>query len=418
MTVLPCRAGLSLWVAGGWLVRLYARRSRAARRRGTNPAPPACDEPDSSRVRSLGIQVDALLAAAQSAIVITGADARIVYWGRVAERLYGWRADEALGRVVTEVLPFQSPVSLTDISTALAENRAWKGELVQRHRDGTFVVVSNWTVPLPGGLMLSSNRDLSEAKAVQQAGLVEKAHLEAQIEVRTKELQRTADALRAEIQAKQQVEEELRAQASRLLVARDEERRRLARDLHDEVIQEIGLFACEIDNLLQQSPPADQMAGSLADLRDRSLELADGVRRLSHGLHSSVLEHHGLSEAMRVFCEDMGRSHACSVRFHWDGQDVPLAVDVEEAFYRILHEAVGNAIAHGRATDIKVRLHCTPHAVMLVVKDNGRGFVPGGQTGGLGIPSMTERARLLGGAAIFTSSPGEGTVVKVFVPLG
>jgi signal transduction histidine kinase len=212
---------------------------------------------------------------------------------------------------------------------------------------------------------------------------------------------------------------ELRALTSRLLQVQETERRRIARELHDDLNQVLALIAIELD-LLAQSPPEP---GSTYDNRVRGLsgrvkQLSSAVHDLSHQLHPAKLEQLGLVAALRGLCGELAQAHGLSIEFAADG--VPASIPGETALclYRITQEALRNIIKHSGAPHARVELGGSPDAITLKISDDGAGFDPGGSDGnpGLGLVSMRERLRLVGGQIAIDARPAGGVRIDVHIP--
>ncbi|HEX3876815.1 MAG TPA: PAS domain S-box protein [Bryobacteraceae bacterium] len=220
--------------------------------------------------------------------------------------------------------------------------------------------------------------------------------------------------------ALQNSEKELRSLARNLLAVQEDERRRLARDLHDDVVQQLALLSIEIGKLASAAPAsARQTAERLRLLQSQSLRVVSDVRRMSHGLHPAVLEDFGLSAALREFCEEFAKSHGVEVEFEGPDTDAAWSAEVASCFYRITQECLRNAIKHAKATRIAVKLEADAECARLEVRDNGAGFdAEGGRTGaGLGMVSMKERMRMMNGVLEVHSQPGEGSAIVARAPL-
>lgn len=203
-----------------------------------------------------------------------------------------------------------------------------------------------------------------------------------------------------------------------LFDAAEQERRRLARDLHDDVCQELAMLSLDAFHAGTLLSDRDgRVAAALAGLEQRAAAAAETIRRLSHDLHPATLSHVGLVDAIRAHCADIERRHHARVRVELGG-DLPLlgGGPATVSLYRIFQEAVRNALTHGAARTIVVSLSLHRSELRLAVMDDGLGFDGKTCAPGLGLISMRERASLLGGAALITSHPGEGTAVRVTVP--
>jgi PAS domain S-box-containing protein len=203
--------------------------------------------------------------------------------------------------------------------------------------------------------------------------------------------------------------------AGRLIASQEEERHRIARELHDDVSQKMALLAIDLDRFSQAAPIQPE---ALVDLRDRTAEIATDIHNLSYELHPSKLESLGLISAVQSLCREVSRQGQVQVVF--THSIVPAAIDpaISLCVYRIGQEALHNVARHSRAAEARVRLTYGAGAIALRVADSGIGFEPA--TAGrasLGLVSMRERAEFLGGALTIHSAPGHGTRIRVQIPL-
>jgi signal transduction histidine kinase len=148
------------------------------------------------------------------------------------------------------------------------------------------------------------------------------------------------------------------------------------------------------------------------------IEVGTEVRQLSHNLHPPMLKDAGLPEALRGYCEEFSRVRSIPVSCHADDSVQDLSRGAALAVYRIAQEAMGNAVTHGAAQHVDVRLARSNGFVTLIVADDGKGFDPDriGGSRGLGLINMRERARQLNGTFELSSEPGRGTTVRVTIP--
>jgi PAS domain S-box-containing protein len=211
---------------------------------------------------------------------------------------------------------------------------------------------------------------------------------------------------------------ELQLLTRRLLAAQEVERRRIARELHDDFNQGLALLTVELDLLGRQPPASDeQLAEQLRDLAARVKDLSSSVHDLSHQLHPAKLEQLGLVAAVRGLGAELYRHHGLEVTF--THHTVPDAVpeDVGLCLYRIVQEALRNVIKHSGTCLATVELTGAPDGLRLRVGDEGAGFDPAAaRGGGLGLVSMRERLYLVGGEIEVRSRPGGGTRIDVRVP--
>ena len=258
---------------------------------------------------------------------------------------------------------------------------------------------------------LESGADAYLEEPVEPAVLI--AVATALIHCRITTQKRIEDALRAG-------EQQMRALTGSLLTAQEDERRRLARELHDDITQRMAFLSMALGRLLGDIPDSvEKLRDRIRALQTRSLEVSTEVRRISHGLHPSAIEDFGLSIALEEFCQECEKAHGVKVRFEGFIEDAHLDAAGATCLYRIAQESLRNAVIHGGATEIFVALSAGGRAIQLQVRDNGSGLstdaIPART--GLGVASMQERIRLVNGTINISSQPGQGTEITVSLPL-
>jgi len=210
----------------------------------------------------------------------------------------------------------------------------------------------------------------------------------------------------------------LRVLTARLLQTQEDEKRRIGRELHDGIIQKLASIEVDLE-LFRQSREnwPEDLDAQLTALRRSAAELSEDLRGLCHRMHPALLEHFGLSTALRVYCSRFEQHEGIGARFITDSFQIE-DKDLELALYRIAQEALQNVRKHSGATLTEVHLEQSGNDVLLRIRDNGRGFTPEKRRGsGIGLVSMEERARLAGGDCLVESTPGEGTTICVRVPM-
>lgn len=212
----------------------------------------------------------------------------------------------------------------------------------------------------------------------------------------------------------------IRELAGKLITLQEEERKRVARELHDDLSQQVAGIAIGLSNIKRKASAGKDVSELLEALRGRTVALSADVRNLSHRLHPAVLAHAGLVASLGSQCEEFERISDVETRF--SAADVPddVADDVGLCLYRIAQEALRNVARHARAKSVEVALSFDSGELAMQVRDDGVGFDASlaSTREGLGLVSMEERARLVGGVLIVEAAPGEGTAVSVRVPLG
>lgn len=214
--------------------------------------------------------------------------------------------------------------------------------------------------------------------------------------------------------------------AGSLLAAQEEERRRVSRELHDELGQKLALLEIQLvglERLCGSHPRAasrPEIASELRSLRGRVAEISGEVHRICYHLHPAVLEHLGLFAALESFCNEFTEWSGVKVRFIHSDVPAPLPKNVSLCLYRVVQEALHNVAKHAAADRAIVALRGVLGGIQVIVKDTGRGFdlMQARNKGGLGLISICERVRLAGGRCSIRSAPGHGTRVAVCVPIG
>jgi len=212
---------------------------------------------------------------------------------------------------------------------------------------------------------------------------------------------------------------QLQRLAASLISAQETENRELARELHDVFSQELAALGMEISTILHAAETHSRLVPQLAGLGKKVGRLADEIHQTSRQLHPAVLNELGLETALHEECETLSEHSGMRVRLTSTNIPAALPEDVSLSLYRVAQESLHNIRKHVGATEVNVRLEGTPDGVSLQVADSGDGFAveETRKRGGLGLISMEERVRLIGGKFSIRSHAGNGTLVEVFVPL-
>jgi PAS domain S-box-containing protein len=208
--------------------------------------------------------------------------------------------------------------------------------------------------------------------------------------------------------------------AGRLIHAQEAERQRIARDLHDDMSQQLAGLAIMLSALKRAiAKPAAQSDSEImvTTLQDRTAAIADAIRNLSHELHPSVLDHGGLVAALKRHCDEIQRLHRIQVNVIAEDDFESLSPDVALCLFRVAQEALANILRHAFARIIHLQLTRIAIGVELRITDDGVGFVPDEHVHrGLGLRSIDERVRLTRGSIQLESRPGQGTTLMVQIP--
>jgi signal transduction histidine kinase len=205
----------------------------------------------------------------------------------------------------------------------------------------------------------------------------------------------------------------------RLIEAHEEERLWIARELHDDFSQRVALLSMDLAGLEQSLSGSDVQARRAAAIKTHVRELGYDLHALSHRLHSSKLELLGLVAACQGFCSELSERHTVEIEVHSENIPANLAGELSLCLFRVLQEALQNAVKYSGVRRFLVSLVCTASVIELSVRDSGAGFDPEQAISGhgLGLTSMKERLKLVDGRLSIESKVGHGTTVRAWVSL-
>jgi PAS domain S-box-containing protein len=362
------------------------------------------------------------------AIFTTGLDGLIQSWNVGAERLFGWTEAEALGqhaRMIFTPDDRARGAAEEEMRQAAQCGRA-EDERWHLRRNGDRFYASGVLVPLrPDGILTGYAkiaRDLTERKQLEDALLRAQDELEQRVRDRTAELARTNTELAAEVEERRAAEAQVKALFRRLVTVQEEERRRIARDLHDQLGQPMTVLRMELDAL--ESRAADPMSFTAQAARMRAIaeELDRNIDFLTWDLRPAALDHLGLAVALDKLVSGWSERFGVAAEFgaSWP-ERCRLSPETEANLYRLTQEALHNIAKHAAAQHVSVLLECRSGQGLLIIEDDGRGFavdrVSTEPASGLGLVSMRERATLVGGEFQIESAPGQGTSIYVRIPM-
>jgi PAS domain S-box-containing protein len=315
----------------------------------------------------------AVVESSDDAILSEDLNGVVLSWNQAASRMFGFAEPEAIGRPISQLLP---PELLSDEVTVLENLRAGE-RLVHLERtrtaaSGENIHLSSTISPLRDGAgrlvgTVRSVRDISERKRAEEA----------------------------------------LARAKRKLVrVQEQERARIARELHDDIGQRLALLTVGLTSVSEE-------------LRTQASEIAADLQSLSHELHPSKIEVVGAVTGMRVFCSEFATQHQFDVNFEASDVTRQLSSNISLSLFRILQEALHNTSKHSGVRQCRVRLWEAHGWVHLVVTDEGKGFDPAAmqESRGIGLITMQERVSLADGDLRIESQPGRGTTVHARVPI-
>lgn len=323
----------------------------------------------------------AMLDSANDAIFVRSASDTISYWNKGAERLYGWTREEALGRSPHDLLHTEFPLPVEHIKTL----QTWEGEIYHTKRDGTKIIVaSHWTA------------------------LHDSNGLRGWLEINT------------DITRRKRAEEAARSLSGRILALQDEERRRIAKELHDSLGQYLVALKMNLDSYATQQAKLNAIASESSDIVDKCLA---ETRTISHLLHPPLLDEAGFNLAARDYIEGFSRRSGIGVEFSAPPEVVRLQPDIELMLFRTVQEALTNVHKHSGASRVVINLTMDEKQAHLQITDNGRGIPPerldllthGVSEMGVGLAGMRERVRQFNGT-FDIHSDAAGTVITVTAP--
>jgi PAS domain S-box-containing protein len=341
---------------------------------------------------------------------------RFTHVNAEAERINGIPREDQIGKKQWELFPATRGTLLElEWRRAVAEQVPVQFEYHYEPWDQWFHVKA---YPSKDGGLSVFYHDITARKRSEEA--LKKAHdeLEQRVGERTRELSRANARLGKQVAKRKRVQKARGELLRRLVRAQEEEHRRIARELHDDLTQRLAVLAIDAGTLeqLPDSPP--EIGARARGMREQLVALSEEVHTLSRQLHPSIVDDLGLVDALRSECMSLHQRDGITIRY--DTQEVPtdLPRDVALCVYRVAQEALRNVVRHARCPQATVRLVANERELLLCVQDRGVGFeVAGRGKAGIGLESMRERVRLIQGRLTVRSRRGAGTKVTVRVQL-
>lgn len=335
----------------------------------------------------------AFFESAAQAIVIVDVQGFVVMANRSTEKMFGYTVRELVGKPVDMLVPAHFQGSH------------------QQHRDKYFEHPQ--MRPMGMGLDLQARRkDGSNLYVEISLSYIQSAEGTLAVALVTDVTKRRADE-----DAIRQQGQELRNLAGQLMSAQDSERRRIARDLHDDLSQHLAFLAMDLGRLATQ-PAAKELVTEIRPLQLRAAEIAETVRKISHQLHPSVLEDIGLEAALEQYCEEFRLRTGITAQFTSRALPESLPLEVSSSVYHIAQECLRNVAKHAHTDKVSVSVEFLNQVLRLTIRDQGVGL-PSKRTegSGIGLVAMRERARLVKGKLSIASGKGNGTQITVEVPV-
>jgi PAS domain S-box-containing protein len=333
-----------------------------------------------------------------------------------AESINGMRREDMIGRNHWDVFPDARGSNLElELRRAKTENVVLQFENYYEPWNQWFHVKA---YPSKDGGLSIFFHDITGLKRSED--ILRKSHdeLEVRVKARTHELSRANVRLGRQIAISKKIENARTELLGRLVRVQEEEHRRIARELHDDLTQQLAVLAIDAGTLEQQPCCPQKIVGKLRGMREQLAALSEDIHSLSRQLHPSILDDLGLVAALRLEC--LGLEQRDKIKVRYDARNIPVDLprDVSLCVYRVAQEALRNVVHHAKCPQASLRLVANDSELVMCVRDKGVGFdvTPGGKTG-LGLESMRERVRLIQARLKVRSLRGEGTSITMRVSL-
>ena len=329
----------------------------------------------------------AIVESCQDAIISKSLQGVIQTWNSGARQMFGYTEEEAIGQSVFLCIPSELRDEENEILRRLAGGeRIENYETVRISKSGERIHVAITVSPVrdENGAIIGAStiaRDITERKRAEEA---------------------------------------LSKMSQRLIEAHEEERSWIARELHDDINQRVALLAVDLERLMQNPPGPAELNQQLEQRKNQLNDLAGDIQALSHRLHSPKLEYLGLASAAAILCTELSDRQKVKIDFCSESIPRDLPEEISICLFRILQEALQNAIKHSGSQHIQVSFSAESNEIRLTVRDSGAGFDPQGAMAarGIGLTSMKERLKLVGGTLSIDSQLNRGTTVQARVPIG
>ncbi len=327
---------------------------------------------------------------ASDAIWVHGTDGKIVIANKACEKVTGYSPDELTGKNVSELMPPDALSIAREVKTKLLKGQSIDQRYDQRliKKDGSEAIIELFTRLIKADGKPSAFQNIAR-----------------------------------DVTEERKLRDNLRVQIHRTLMAQEEERKRIARELHDDIAQSILLLSRRLDILISRGAhkPPKASVSELENIQNIANEAYKSLQRYARDLRPSILDQMGLVAALNWLAEELGKELGTKTTVKADKLP-PLPSETELAMFRIAQEALNNVRKHAQASKINITVKSDSNSVKMTITDNGKGFSAPRLTGDLaregklGILGMEERARLIGGNLQIKSEPGKGTTVLAKAP--
>ncbi len=364
------------------------------------------------------------------AIFSLDARGHVETWNPGAVCIFGFTADEIIGRHTAILFTPEDRargVPEEEIRTARAKGRA-ADERWHVRKDGSRFYASGVMSPLEAvddSGFVKVARDLTAQKRAEEELRRSHDDMERHVEERTDELRRTVETMLAEVKERRAAEEQARTLIGQLVTAQEDERRRISRDLHDQLGQQLTALRLKLSAMREECDQDETARSRIEEVQALAERIDSEVDFLAWELRPTALDDLGLATALMNFVEEWSGHYQISAEARVTGfnsGELRLSPQTETCIYRIAQESLNNVYKHAQAARVSVILERRDGHAMLIVEDDGVGFdlaeAPSWEDGrGLGLVGMRERAALLGGSVELESAPGKGTTVFARVPV-
>ena len=331
-----------------------------------------------------------ILDLAEDAIIVTEHDRSITLFNQGAAKLFDYDPSEVLGKPINLVLPERFWIDYSSYINTFTHDSESAHRLAQRRE------------------VFGVRKDGSEFPAeasISKLSVAEKT---------------TFTLIVRDITDRLRTERQLQSLTSELMTAQEEERRRIARELHDDINQRLALVAIEIGNMLSDpSILTEQTKRTIQSLSQRLVRISDDVRRMAYQFHPSILDDLGLTAALKRMADEWSEKTGIKIVIVQEEMADRLPRDVASCLYRVSQESLANIVKHSHAVRVELELTCGEQEITLSIYDAGVGFDlkdVQARNPGLGLVSMRERVRSVRGRFDIQSEPGRGTHIMVHIP--
>jgi PAS domain S-box-containing protein len=365
------------------------------------------------------------------AIITLDPGGRISNWNAGAARMFGYTDEEALGQLGELIFTPEDRARRAfaqELEAARERGRA-TDERWHMRKDGSRLFLSGILSPLrdAAGLIVGYvkiARDLTERKQWEEA--LQRSHdeLDARVAERTRELERANATLDQQLLERRQAEDRVRRLLNRLMTVQEDERRRIARNLHDHFGQQLTALRLKLESLDSWTDRDSPLRERVEDIQGIATQFDRDLDFFTWELRPAALDDIGLVAAVSTFVQEWSKNYGIPAEFHSEGLGIgSLPFEIETHVYRVAQEALNNVLKHAQAQRVSVILERRANDVVLIIEDDGTGFVFDESAGAarddkrLGLIGMQERAVLAGGTLEIETAPGEGTTVFLRVPI-